>query len=352
MKEKMIVVMAVWAISVLTAFHAESARGASEPFPVYASIAPNVRFWIDVYSRFPTTTGILHDNSDLNIVYGVLALLPPDQHGARKENGRRIRIAKDKYRTILKRLAENPEARDMEAQAIAALFAPNTHSAAYRKAMQNIRCQIGQKDRFEEGLARSGPYLDRIKEIFRSNGMPEDLAYLPHVESSFNPKAYSKAGAAGIWQFTRSTGRKFMRVGRGVDERCDPIRSSEAAALLLEQNYRLLGSWPLAITAYNHGIAGLSRAKRKKGSEEAIFSDYTSRRFKFASRNFYPEFLAARHVASNHERYFGLAETGPAKTDPFSTQGIAWICAPSPQDNREVRAVPLLSPAFKQALRE
>ena len=115
------------------------------------------------------------------------------------------------------------------------------------------------------GLTRSSPYVDKIKEIFRSNGMPEDLAYLPHVESSFNPKAYSKAGAAGIWQFTRSTGKKFMKVGRGIDERRDPIRSSKAAAQLLEQNYKILRSWPLAITAYNHGIAGLSKRKKNEG---------------------------------------------------------------------------------------
>jgi membrane-bound lytic murein transglycosylase D len=153
------------------------------------------------------------------------------------------------------------------------------------------------------------------------------------VESSFNPKAYSKAGAAGIWQFTRSTGKKFMKVGRGVDERRDPIRSSKAAAQLLEQNYRILRSWPLAITAYNHGISGLSKARKTKGSEEAIFSDYSTRRFQFASRNFYSEFLATRHVANNYAHYFGLTEESLSTTEPGSTDGNSWVCASCRRDN-------------------
>ena len=338
-------------ISVVSALLLDFSYATSEPFPVYPGIVANVRFWIDVYSKFPTTKGILHDNSDLSIVYSVIDLLPPEKHGAPKENAKRIKIAKEKYRKILEQLSENPASQNTETQEIAALFNPRANPPTYRKAMQNIRCQIGQRDRFEEGLTRSSPYVDKIKEIFRSNGMPEDLAYLPHVESSFNPKAYSKAGAAGIWQFTRSTGKKFMKVGRGIDERRDPIRSSKAAAQLLEQNYKILRSWPLAITAYNHGIAGLSKAKKTKGSEEAIFSDYSTRRFKFASRNFYSEFLAARHVANNYAQYFDLTEESLSTTDP-STDGSSWLCASCRQDNLEVQALPLLSPTVKQALRE
>jgi membrane-bound lytic murein transglycosylase D len=352
MKKKKIAMILISSISVVSALLLDFSYATSEPFPVYPGIVANVRFWIDVYSKFPTTKGILHDSSDLSIIYSVIDLLPPEKHGAPKENAKRIKIAKEKYRKILEQMSENPASQNTETQEIAALFNPRANPPTYRKAMQNIRCQIGQRDRFEEGLTRSSPYVDKIKEIFRSNGMPEDLAYLPHVESSFNPKAYSKAGAAGIWQFTRSTGKKFMKVGRGIDERRDPIRSSKAAAQLLEQNYKILRSWPLAITAYNHGIAGLSKARKTKGSEEAIFSDYSTRRFKFASRNFYSEFLAARHVAINYAQYFGLTEESLSRTDPVSTEGSSWVCASCRQDNPEVQALPLLSPALKQALRE
>ncbi len=104
------------------------------------------------------------------------------------------------------------------------------------------------------------------------------------------PSAYSKFGAAGIWQFTRSTGRRYMEVGYVLDERRDPIRATHAAAQLLKENYEKLGSWPLAITAYNHGAAGMARARQKHGDYPAIFKSYRSRTFKFASRNFYSEF--------------------------------------------------------------
>jgi membrane-bound lytic murein transglycosylase D len=148
-------------------------------------------------------------------------------------------------------------------------------------------------------------FIDRIKAIFHSHRLPEDLVYLPHVESSYHPKAYSKLGAAGIWQFLRGAGKRFMTVGYAIDERWDPIRSSEAAAQLLKHSYEKFGSWPLAITAYNHGISGMLTAKWTNGGYEEIFNHYKGKNFRFASRNFYSEFLAAREIASNPEKYFG-----------------------------------------------
>ena len=281
---------------------------ASGPFPTFPCLEPNVRFWIDAYTQYPSTAGIIHDAEDLSIVYGVIDLLPQDKAGARRANRQRIRIAKGNYRKILEDLAENGDPQDLEKRRIAALFGPKACARAFRQARNNIRCQVGQKDRFEAGLIRSGAYLQRMKAIFTAHGLPEDLCYLPHVESSFDLAASSKAGAAGIWQFTRATGKKFLTVNKSLDERRDPIRASEAAAKLLKHNYECLGNWPLAITAYNHGIAGMLRAKRKLGSCEAVFESYNGRRFKFASRNFYSEFLAARHVAKNHTQYFGGAQ--------------------------------------------
>jgi membrane-bound lytic murein transglycosylase D len=299
---------------------------ASDPFPVYPCIEENVDFWTEVYTKYPTTQGIVHDGTNLHIIYEVIELLPPERHGARKTNRKRIRNAKNKYKKILGKLAHSAFASDEEARRVAALFNPNGDPATFRRAMHNIRCQIGQKDRFREGLIRSGAYLDQIKEIFRSHGLPEDLAYLPHVESSFNPRACSKFGAAGVWQFTHSTGKRFMTVGHALDERWAPIRSSEAAAQLLKHSYEKLGSWPMAITAYNHGIKGMLRAKRANSSYEAIFKDYKSRIFRFASRNFYPEFLAARKVAKNYERYFSALELDtPAETREVVLAGYASI---------------------------
>jgi membrane-bound lytic murein transglycosylase D len=137
------------------------------------------------------------------------------------------------------------------------------------------------------------------------------LAYLPHVESSFHPKAQSKSGAAGIWQFTRATGQKYLKMNADIDERWDPLAATGGAARLLRHNYRKFNSWPLAITAYNHGTAGVIKAQRSKGNYEAIFKHYRSRRFRFASRNFYSEFLAAGRVARNYRDYFGELDRDP-----------------------------------------
>lgn len=297
-----------------------------DPFPVYPSIKPNVEFWTQVYTTYPTTQGILHDSENLHIIYEAIELQGPGGTGTRTKNKKRIKNAKSKYKKILERLARNPSASDSEAKRIAAMFDKNANPATFRKARYKIRCQIGQKDRFREGVIRSGAYIKQIREVFRSYGLPEDLAYLPHVESSFNLKAYSKFGAAGIWQFVRDAGKRFMTVGYALDERWDPIRSSEAAVQLLKHSYEKFASWPLAITAYNHGIAGVLKAKWAKGGYESIFNDYKSRRFRFASRNFYSEFLAARKVAKNYERYFGEIELDkPAESRKIVLAGYSSI---------------------------
>jgi len=296
--------------------------GDASSFPVYPSIEPNVKFWTKVYSEYSSAQGVLHDSQNLNVIYEVVEL----RIGAKTINEKRIQKAKDKYKTILKKLAQNPSVSDNEAKRVAALFGKNANRATFQKAIYRIRCQIGQKDNFRDGIIRSGAFMDQIKDIFLSYGLPLDLIYLPHVESSFNLKAYSKFGAAGIWQFIREAGKRFMTVGYAIDERWDPIRSSEAAAQLLKHSYEKFKSWPLAITAYNHGISGMLSATWTQGGYEEIFNHYKSKVFGFASRNYYSEFLAAREVATNHEKYFGkITPDTPVESRKIVMAGYASI---------------------------
>ncbi len=125
-----------------------------------------------------------------------------------------------------------------------------------------------------------------MQKIFRAEGLPAQLAYLPLVESSFNIRARSGAGAVGMWQFIPETGKKFMRIDDKVDERRDPMASTRAAARLLNENYRILGSWPLAITAYNHGTEGIFRAIESVGSRDLVelIRHYRSPTFGFGNR--------------------------------------------------------------------
>ncbi len=269
---------------------------AAEKFPLYPCIRPNVQFWENVYSHYTSRQGILHDRERLHRVYAVVDLVDRELPGAALVNESRIKAEKDRVVAILTGLGKGKAPSTREEKRIAALFGAKK-PVMYREAAENIRVQIGQKDRFYEGVIRSGKYLTQFKQIFAARGLPQELAYLPHVESSFNTRARSKAGAAGLWQFTGSTGREYMAVNELVDERYDPQIAAGAAADLLKGNYDLLKAWPLAITAYNCGRTGMYRALQEKGSYEKIFQSYTGGSFGFAARNFYPEFLAALRTA-------------------------------------------------------
>jgi membrane-bound lytic murein transglycosylase D len=324
-------------------------RAETDPFPIPDVIAPNVAFWTKVYATYPTSQGLVHDNLDLNIIYEVIDLLPYNAPGADKTNRQRMKTANQKYERILRRLAENPECDDAECRRVAALFPEPRGAHGFQQALPRVRCQIGQMDRFREGLVRSGAYIDQIRAIFKSYNLPEDLAYLPHVESSFNPNAYSKVGAAGMWQFTNSTGKRFMQVGYTVDERRDPLLATHAAAQLLRENYNELQDWPLAVTAYNHGTGGMLRAKQQHGDYAQVFQSYQSRSFKFASRNFYSEFLAARQVAANYKEYFGeLALAAPVPYRTHVLDGFVSFSKLSQHFGVPPEVLKHLNPALRQ----
>jgi membrane-bound lytic murein transglycosylase D len=269
-------------------------------FTVSPDLKVQVEFWKKIYSEYTTSYAVIHDTKNLDIIYEVVYL--GDKTLSRRARDRKIKKVKNKYKNILHRLARKKNKTIMTGDE------KRVHDmvkGGFYRAAKSIRSQIGQKDRFERGMHRSGKYIKQIREIFNDYGLPEELSALPHVESSFHEGAYSSAGAAGIWQFTRGTGRLFMRVRYDVDERRDPIFSTHAAAKLLKSNFKRLQSWPLAITAYNHGTQGMHRAKRKFGDNLGIIiKKYKSRTFGFASRNFYAEFLAALHVSRNEKKYF------------------------------------------------
>src|SRR5581483_9110796 len=203
----------------------------------------------------------------------------------------------------LERIASGQGPLSPEDERIKALWGSQATPERLREATDDIRFQLGQANRFKAGLVRSGTWQKDIAQALKEEGLPPELAALPLVESSYNPSAYSKVGAAGLWQFLRSTGRRFLRIDSVVDERMDPFRETEAAAQLLDYNYRLLGSWPLAITAYNHGAEGVRRARDELGTDDIvrIVRDYHSPSFGFASRNFYVSFLAALAVSRDAE---------------------------------------------------
>ena len=257
----------------------------------------------------------MHDNRYLGVVYETVSIPP---NASSRTRGKVADRARGRYRKILNKLAEGKRTGlSAEEQRVLELWPPDVTNSELRAAAKRIRFQQGLSDRYLAGLKRSGAWQPYIKVHLAEAGVPTGLAALPHVESSFNPEAHSHVGASGLWQFTRSTGRRFMEIDHVVDERRDPYRSSESAAELLAYNYSILKSWPLAITAYNHGVGGMRRAVRKTGGDDftVINREYSGRTFGFASRNFYVAFLAALEVQQNAEQYFGPVSKDKPRDD-------------------------------------
>ena len=282
-----------------------SSAAIAEELPTPASLEPAVRFWTRVYTEVDSRSGLIHDAEHLGVVYDTVRFPEGLSYRAREHRNEQV---KREIRAILLGLAKGRrEGLSSDEARVLAQWPANVSDATLLRAAENVRFQAGLSDRFRAGLVRSGMWRPFVAKALAKRGVPEQLVALPHVESSYNPKAYSRVGAAGMWQFMRSTGRLYMQIDSVVDERLDPYISSDAAARLLARNREITGSWPLAITAYNHGAGGMVRAARTLGTTDIgeIVRRYRSPSFGFASRNFYASFLAAARIDSEPSRYFG-----------------------------------------------
>ena len=293
----------LWAV-LLMPLLAGRAPAADPALPYPPQLQRDVDFWVRVYTQIDTDAGYLHDQYNLAVVYDTLHFAPNSSPRARQ---RIVNRARDHYVAELRRIASGEGPLSAEDERIKALWGAAATPERLREATEDIRFQLGQANRFKAGLIRSGAWQRDIAQALKDEGLPPELAALPLVESSYNPRAYSKVGAAGLWQFMPSTGRRFMRIDRAIDDRMDPFAATEAAAQLLAYNHRILGTWPLALTAYNHGVAGMRRAVETLGTTNivTIVRTYQSRTFGFASRNFYVSFLAALKIEKDPEKYFG-----------------------------------------------
>ena len=276
----------------------------SDAFPRPAALEPAIQFWIKVYTEIDTEHGFLHDAVNLSVIYETVHY---ERTGVERERAR--------IQEALRALATGKRSglNHLE-QSVLDKWPADVSNATLAAAANNVRFQLGQSDRFVAGLIRSGAYRSHIDSVIRAKGLPIELGALPHVESSFHPGAYSSVAAAGMWQFMRATGQRYMRIDHIVDERLDPYTATHAAMSLLEFNYSILGNWPLALTAYNHGVGGMGRAVRETGSDriEDIVFNYKGPAFGFASRNFYAQFLAVLDVEKRAQALFGVLQLDPS----------------------------------------
>ncbi|MBX3021135.1 MAG: lytic transglycosylase domain-containing protein [Bdellovibrionales bacterium] len=291
-------------------------------FEVPAGMEERVQFWKDIYTKYSSEQGVLHDSKYVHLMYDNLDFSDitarQDLTHRQKEKARRNRVDEKKKEVMarMKRLSELKSGEGLEGEdaryweMFAKVDEPKKFAEAAKKG--RLRFQLGQRDIFMRGIYQSGRYLRQMEEIFRAEGLPIELTRLPFVESSFNLKARSRVGASGIWQFMRSTARLYMRMDGSADERNDPLRATRAAAKKLRDNYTMLKSWPLAVTAYNHGPAGVRRLTESMGTTDIVeLIDVRKGRFKFASASFFASFLAALDVERNADKNFGVLEVMP-----------------------------------------
>jgi membrane-bound lytic murein transglycosylase D len=288
----------------------------SDEFKVPESLRKRTEFWFDIYTRYGSNEHVIHHVLYPWIVFKVVDTTEMVETGKgplwlRKERAEKfVQSQSREIQKTLRKLAKKKRYDNLtglekdlfeKMQVI-----PGKRRRVFMQAAQNVRKQLGQRDFFRAGLVNSSRYLPYMEKQFQDVGLPVELTRIPFVESSFNEKAFSRAGASGIWQIMPRTGRAYMIVGPSIDERNSPLKASLMAARMLKQIQRATKSWALTITSYNHGIGNLRTAMRKARSHDlaTIIKRYHSGDFKFASSNYYVCFLAALHAEKYNELVF------------------------------------------------
>lgn len=313
-------------------------RRISEDFLIPPGLQNRVAFWFDIYSRYDSNKRVIHHALYPWVIFKVVDVEPIINASFPKFRWMRNQVADAlvkketaKVRSALEALSKKHRPRDIETDRLksdeimvrdALLQLGGDIRRTAKRACREVRVQMGQRNFMAEGIQTAPRYMTTMEAIFQKHKLPIELTRLPLVESSFNKHAASKVGAMGIWQFMESTGRMHkLIVNDVIDERKSVYKSTAAAAVLLKENHLILHrSWALALTAWNHGPAGVRKASRAAGTRDIsrIIELYHSKSFSFASENFFSEFLAALYT----ERYSDRIFPGLPKHAPFVVQEI------------------------------
>lgn len=286
-------------------------------FPCEDDLKPKIEFWVKVFQEYTKNQAIFHDAEAPEVVYSVLTsdAYCHQSRASSTVNQERTRI-KNLIRSIQDKLAAGTTFSSEEQEIYRTMRASKTFELD--KALDRIRCQNGVRDQFEAALSRYRYYKNDVVQILKEANLPEEIQYLPFVESSYNPLAYSKVGAAGLWQIMPRTARVLgLKINASIDERLDPILATRAAARYFENSYETLFQvanqrghntnilGPFVITSYNYGIAGMKNAVTAHGVDFMdMLNNYKGKSFRVAVKNFYASFLAAKHIVTNEEKYF------------------------------------------------
>lgn len=280
----------------------------SPDFKIPADLRERVSFWFDIYTKYSAQEEVIHHADYPWVVFRVVDLRPILEADGNRwvKYHKSVKFSKAQrqdVRNILTRLSKkknytklSPDEQDI--YEVLLQIPGKNRKKVIQGALANLRTQVGQKDFVLKGLESSSLYIPELEKVFAEKNLPLELTRLPFVESSFNVDAVSKVGASGIWQVMPYIGKKLLIMNDAVDERNSPVKAASSAAFILKQNKQILKNWPLALTAYNHGVGSLNTAVKKTGSRDLTFliRNYKSKSFGFASQNFYSSFLAVLHA--------------------------------------------------------
>ena len=181
---------------------------------------------------------------------------------------------------------------------------PSLIDLSYNKIVRNYIELYSKRRRsqVEMMMGLSEYYFPIFEKILDKEGLPQELKYLPIIESALNPKALSRAGASGLWQFMYATGRMYrLDINTFVDERRDPVKASYAAVKYLKDMYRIYGNWHLVIAAYNCGPGNVNKAIRRSGGKKNYWDIYYH--LPKETRGYVPAFIAAVYTFNYHKEH-------------------------------------------------
>jgi membrane-bound lytic murein transglycosylase D len=191
----------------------------------------------------------------------------------------------------------------------------------YNQGLENIIKSFlkNRKRSFERLMAVSEYYFPLFEEAFDKQNVPLEIKYLAVVESALNPKAVSRVGATGLWQFMYQTGKQYgLKIDSYVDERSDPLKASEAAAQYMKNMYAIFGDWDLVLASYNSGPGNVAKAIRRSGGQQNYWN--IRKNLPKETQGYLPAFLATMYIYEYHKEHGIVPEKAPIKH--FATDTI------------------------------
>jgi len=227
---------------------------------------------------------------------------------------------------------------------------PNVIAMPYNSVVQKFIDQYSERMRRSVSimLGASNFYTPIFEDALESYGVPLELKYLPIIESALNPGATSRVGAAGLWQFMPTTGKKYgLEVTSLIDERRDPIKASYAAARMLKELYKIFGDWTLVIASYNCGPGNVSKAIKRAGGIKDYWTIYPY--LPRETRGYVPAFIAANYIMNYYcEHNICPAETRlPLGTDTIIVTSDVNLETVSQRCNIELEELKALNPQYR-----